>query len=142
MLGGEESGGYAFRGNVPERDGILANLMFLDFMVKTGKKPSQLLDWLFGKVGAHYYDRIDARIDPVKREAIKAQLAGAKPATLGGVKVVGKDTTDGFKFVLEDGGWMLIRMSGTEPIMRIYTETTQESLVQPILADGAKLATV
>ena len=59
MLGGEESGGYAFRGNVPERDGILGNLLFLDFMVKTGKKPSQLLAWLFEKVGAHYYDRID-----------------------------------------------------------------------------------
>lgn len=142
MIGGEESGGYAFRGNVPERDGILANLMFLDMQVKTGKKPSQLIDWLFGKVGPHYYDRIDARIDPVKREAIKAQLAGAMPASLGGVKVVGKDMTDGYKFALEDGGWMLIRMSGTEPLMRIYTETTKESLVQPILADGEKLAAV
>jgi len=59
MIGGEESGGYAFKGNVPERDGILGNLLFLDFMVKTGKKPSQLLDLLFAKVGAHYYDRID-----------------------------------------------------------------------------------
>ncbi len=59
MIGGEESGGYAFRGNVPERDGILAGLFMLDFMVKTGKKPSELLKLLFDKVGAHYYDRID-----------------------------------------------------------------------------------
>ena len=59
IIGGEESGGYAFRGNVPERDGILANLYFLDFMVKTGKTPSQLLQWLFEIVGPHYYERID-----------------------------------------------------------------------------------
>ena len=59
MIGGEESGGYAFRGNVPERDGILAGLYFLDFMVKLNKKPSELLQMLFEKVGAHYYDRID-----------------------------------------------------------------------------------
>jgi phosphomannomutase len=142
MIGGEESGGYAFRGNVPERDGILANLYFLDAQVKTGKKPSELVDWLFGKVGPHYYDRIDARIDPVKREAIKAKLKDAQPASLGGLKVTGKDMTDGYKFSLEDGGWLLIRMSGTEPLMRIYTETTKESLVQPILEDGERLARV
>ena len=59
MIGGEESGGYAFRGNVPERDGILAGLYMLDFMVKLNKKPSELLQLLFSKVGAHYYDRID-----------------------------------------------------------------------------------
>ncbi|MDO9348830.1 MAG: phosphoglucomutase/phosphomannomutase family protein, partial [Anaerolineales bacterium] len=72
MIGGEESGGYAFRGNVPERDGILAGLYLLDFMVKTGKKPSQLLDLLFAKVGAHYYDRIDTPFsgDRKDREAI------------------------------------------------------------------------
>ncbi|UCC55030.1 MAG: phosphoglucomutase/phosphomannomutase family protein, partial [Anaerolineaceae bacterium] len=63
MIGGEESGGYAFRGHVPERDGILAGLYLLDMMVRTGKKPSELLDWLFEKVGPHYYDRIDSRFD-------------------------------------------------------------------------------
>ena len=59
MIGGEESGGYAFRGNVPERDGILAGLYMLDFMVQTGKKPTELLQMLFDKVGEHYYDRVD-----------------------------------------------------------------------------------
>ena len=140
MIGGEESGGYAFRGNVPERDGILANLYFLDMQVKTGKKPSELIDWLFGKVGPHYYDRIDARIDPVKREAIKAKLKTVQPALLAGVKVIGKDMTDGYKFNLEGGGWLLIRMSGTEPLMRVYTEVTDERLVQPMLQAGEALA--
>jgi alpha-D-glucose phosphate-specific phosphoglucomutase len=142
MIGGEESGGFAFGGHVPERDGILANLYLLDFMVKTGKKPSELVDLLFSKVGAHYYDRIDTNIDPVKREAIKAKLTSVQPTSIGGLKVTGKNTTDGYKFMLADGGWLLIRMSGTEPLMRIYTETTRKKHVQPILQDGVKLAKV
>jgi alpha-D-glucose phosphate-specific phosphoglucomutase len=140
MIGGEESGGYAFRGNAPERDGILANLYFLDLQVRTGKTPSQLIDWLFGKVGPHYYDRIDARIDPAQREAIKARLHAAQPDQVAGLRVVRKDTTDGYKFILEDGGWLLIRMSGTEPLMRVYCETGREALVQPLLDAGVKLA--
>lgn len=140
MIGGEESGGYAFRGNVPERDGILANLYFLDLQVRTGKPPTQLIEWLFDKVGPHYYDRIDSRIDPQQREAIKARLSAAQPATIAGLKVVGKDMTDGYKFMFEDGGWLLIRMSGTEPLMRVYCETGDESLVEPVLHDGVRIA--
>jgi phosphomannomutase len=140
LIGGEESGGYAFRGNVPERDGILANLYLLDMMVQTGKKPSQLIEWLFSKVGAHYYDRIDSIINPALREEIKSRLASAQPAKIGGVRVVAKDMTDGYKFKLEDGGWLLVRMSGTEPLMRIYCETTKQKLVQSILQDGVKIA--
>ncbi len=140
MIGGEESGGYAFRGNVPERDGILANLYFLDLQVRTGKTPTQLIDWLFEKVGPHYYDRVDSLIDPQQREAIKARLRMVQPATIAGLKVVGKDMTDGYKFVFEDGGWLLIRMSGTEPLMRVYCETRDSSLVAPVLQDGVKIA--
>jgi phosphomannomutase len=140
MIGGEESGGFAFGGHVPERDGILANLFLLDFMVRTGKQPSQLVDMLFEKVGAHYYDRIDTVIDATKREAIKAKLASVQPAKLGGLAVVGRNLTDGYKFMLADGGWLLIRMSGTEPLMRIYTETTKPKLVQALLHEGVKLA--
>lgn len=140
MIGGEESGGYAFRGNVPERDGILANLYFLDLQVRTGKTPSQLIDWLFEKVGPHYYDRVDSLIDPQQREAIKARLRAVQPATIAGLKVVGKDMTDGYKFIFEDGGWLLIRMSGTEPLMRVYCETREASLVEPVLQDGVKIA--
>src|SRR5690606_24754896 len=70
MIGGEESGGYAFRGHVPERDGILAGLYLLDMMVQTGKKPSELLDLLFEKVGPHYYDRVDTYFDQDRKEEI------------------------------------------------------------------------
>lgn len=139
MIGGEESGGYAFRGNVPERDGILAGLYFLDMMVKLGKKPSELLQMLFDKVGAHYYDRIDSRFsgDRAAREQI---IRNANPATLGGLKVTGLNTLDGYQFLLEDGGWLLIRFSGTEPLIRVYTETTHGNKVQAILQDGLKAA--
>jgi alpha-D-glucose phosphate-specific phosphoglucomutase len=143
MVGGEESGGYAFRNHVPERDGILANLYLLDFMVRTGKRPSQLLDLLFAKVGAHYYDRIDTRVtDDAVKAAAKAKLDAVQVdgLTLGGHKVVEKVTLDGYKFVMDDGGWLLVRFSGTEPLIRVYTETTDAAAVQAILADGQKLA--
>jgi phosphomannomutase len=139
MIGGEESGGYAFHDHVPERDGILAGLYILDMMVKTGKKPSQLLDMLFQKVGAHYYDRIDTRFQG-DRKARERMILDAHPKTLGGLVVTGLDTTDGYKFSLEDGGWMLIRFSGTEPIIRVYTETTHEDCVRAILDDGLRIS--
>lgn len=139
MIGGEESGGYAFRGNVPERDGILAGLFMLDFMVQTGKKPSQLLKLLFDKVGAHYYDRIDTSFEG-DRKAREEKIRSSNPKTIGGLKVMDLVTVDGFQFKLEDGGWLLIRFSGTEPIMRVYCETTHEEKVQAILQDGLKIA--
>jgi alpha-D-glucose phosphate-specific phosphoglucomutase len=142
LIGGEESGGYAFRGNVPERDGILAGLYMLDFMVKTGKKPTELLKDLFAKVGGeYYYDRVDSPFtgDP---EARKQIIRDNNPQTLGGLKVTDLVTVDGFQFKLEDGGWALIRFSGTEPILRVYCETRHADKVQAILQDGLKVAGV
>lgn len=139
LIGGEESGGYAFRNHVPERDGILANLYFLDFMVRTGKKPTELLKMLFDKVGAHYYDRVDTPFSG-DRQTREKMILDAKPETLGGLKVTELVTVDGFQFKLEDGGWLLIRFSGTEPIMRVYCETTHEDKVRAILDDGLKVA--
>lgn len=139
MIGGEESGGFAFRG-LPERDGILAGLHLLDLMCQTKRKPSELVDWLFSKVGPHYYDRIDSSFPLERRVAIQQGILDAKPATIGGLSVTGLDTTDGYKFGLSDGGWLLIRFSGTEPIMRVYTETTQQDRVQSILEDGMRIA--
>ena len=140
LVGGEESGGYAFRGNVPERDGILAGLYMLDFMVKTGKKPTELLKDLFAKVGGEYfYDRVDSPFsgDHATRKKI---IMDNNPKTLGGLKVTELVTVDGFQFRLEDGGWMLIRFSGTEPILRVYCETRHKDKVQAILQDGLKVA--
>jgi alpha-D-glucose phosphate-specific phosphoglucomutase len=140
LIGGEESGGYAFRGNVPERDGILAGLYMLDLMVRLEKKPTELLKVLFKKVGSEFfYDRVDTAFSGNRKDREAAILA-ANPTTLGGLKVTELVTIDGFQFKLEDGGWMLIRFSGTEPIMRVYCETTHGDKVQAILQDGLKVA--
>jgi phosphomannomutase len=142
LIGGEESGGYAFRGSVAERDGILGNLYFLDLMVRMGKTPSQLLAHLYQKLGAtYYYDRVDTGFPGEKRPQAKARLDAAKPETLAGMKITEIVTLDGYKYVLEgDKGWLLIRFSGTEPVIRVYCETTDESKVQPLLDEGLKLA--
>jgi len=140
LIGGEESGGYAYRGNVPERDGILSGLYMLDLMVKTGKKPTELLKVLFDKVGGEYfYDRIDTPFSG-DRAAREKTIMDNKPETLGGLKVIDLITVDGYQFKLEDGGWMLIRFSGTEPIMRVYCETRHGDKVKAILEDGLKVA--
>jgi phosphomannomutase len=112
----------------------------LDFMVKTGKKPTELLKDLFTKVGGEYfYDRVDSPFtgDP---EARKKMIMDSNPKTLGGLKVTELVTVDGFQYKLEDGGWMLIRFSGTEPILRVYTETRHGDKVKAILQDGLKVA--
>ncbi len=140
MIGGEESGGYAFRDHVPERDGILAGLFLLDMLVQTGKKPSELLDMLFEKVGPHYYDRIDNRFDQARKSEILANVDSARPKTIGGLRCIDIVTIDGHQFIMEDGGWLLIRFSGTEPIIRVYCETTHEDRVDAILDDGLIIA--
>jgi phosphomannomutase len=139
IIGGEESGGYAFRNHVPERDGILANLFFLDFMVKTKKKPSELLNMLFEKVGAHYYDRIDTIIEAAQKDSILKRLNANLPKRIDGKDVVNTNLSDGFKFTLNDGSWLLIRFSGTEPLVRIYSEAKSVAQVKAILADGKKI---
>jgi phosphomannomutase len=140
LVGGEESGGYAFRGNVPERDGILAGLYMLDLMVRLGKKPTGLLKLLFAKVGGEYfYDRIDSPFTGSHADR-KKMIMDANPQTIAGLKVMELVTIDGFQFKLEDGGWLLIRFSGTEPILRVYCETMHGDKVQAILQEGLRIA--
>ena len=139
IIGGEESGGYGFRGHVPERDAILAGLYFLDFMVKTGKTPSRLLDYLYSKVGYHYYDRRDFHISAAKRQTILHRLGSSSPDTVAGSKVTKVDTTEGFRFFLGDESWLLIRFSGTEPLVRIYSEAESLERARELLDEGKKL---
>jgi alpha-D-glucose phosphate-specific phosphoglucomutase len=142
LIGGEESGGYGFRGHIPERDAIPAGLYFLDFMVKTGKTPSQLLSYLYSKVGEHYYDRIDLHFPEEKRQAIIKRVRDGAPKSIENVKVARLDTQDGFRFILADNSWLLIRFSGTEPILRIYAETNDTERVKRMLQFGRELAGV
>ena len=142
LIGGEESGGYGFRGLIPERDAIPAGLYFLDFMVRTGKTPSQLLAYLYSKVGEHYYDRIDLHFPEEKRQEIIKRVRDNAPKSIENIKVARLDKTDGFRFILADNSWLLIRFSGTEPILRIYTETNDTERVKRLLQFGRELAGV
>ena len=142
LIGGEESGGYGFRGHVPERDGLLAGLYFLDFMAQTGKTPSQLLEYLYQKVGPHYYDRRDIVFNEAERSTIIGRMAESAPASIDGVKVLRKETADGFRFLLADGSWLLVRFSGTEPLLRLYAESKSPQNVQHLLDIGLNMAGV
>lgn len=141
LIGGEESGGYGFRGHLPERDGILAGLFLLDAVAATGRTPSELLDAVFQLTGPHYYARIDVELEAHARDSIRAALDAAAPADIAGRPVTRTDRTDGWRFLF-DGGWLLFRLSGTEPLLRIYTEVTDQALVQPVLEHGRRLAGV
>ena len=142
IIGGEESGGYGFRNHVAERDGILANLYFLDLMVKTGKKPSELIDYLYSKVGPHHYRRIDIRFPEAERESIISRVKDNPPDTIDNVSVVRLDTSDGYRYILQDNTWLLIRFSGTEPLLRVYAETDSPERAGRLLEIGKQIAGV
>ena len=121
LIGGEESGGFAFQGHIPERDGILSGLLFLAYMTRTGRTPSQLVQHLFDQVGPHYYHRRDVEFDPDDRQRIEGLLSDEGPDRLAGMPVTGSDEIDGRRLKF-DNAWLASRFSGTEPLLRIYAE--------------------
>ncbi len=137
LMAGEESGGFAFRGHVPERDGILSGLYVLEYMAKTGKTVSQLLDNLFQKVGPHFYHRRDVEFDAVDRERINQLVNDPALERLGEYAVVASDSIDGRRMHFEDG-WLGVRFSGTEPLLRIYAEASSPERVTGLLDAAAE----
>ena len=142
LLGGEESGGYAFRGHVPERDGILAGLFLLDYVVRTERTPSELVERLFSLVGPHHYDRLDLDFPQEERANITARLHAHAPTKLANSDVVQSRTEDGFHYTLQDGAWVCVRFSGTEPIMRVYAEAGSPDQVRALIQAARALAGV
>jgi phosphomannomutase len=140
LIAGEESGGYTVRGHVPERDGILCGLLMLDLMVRTGKRMSELVDWLTEMVGPHHFNRVDLTFPPQQRDAIEGRVRAAKPDKLAGLRVEGTRTDDGYKFNLAGGYWMLVRFSGTEPLLRTYAEADSPERVADLLDEAHRLA--
>ena len=134
LLGGEESGGFAVRGHIPERDGILIGLLFADMMVKSGKTISQILASLEQRVGPHAYARHDIHLTretyETDRKRILDTLEKNEPQEIAGVAVQRVRSDDGFKFYLADGSWVLLRASGTEPLIRIYSEASDSEAVE------------
>lgn len=132
IIAGEESGGYAFRGHLPERDAVLSGLYFLDFLARRRAKPSQLLSELYDRVGPHYYGRIDVVLTDESKPQLVERAASLRPRAIAGLPVVDSDSADGRRFLFANG-WALIRFSGTEPLLRIYTEVPEEKLVSEVL---------
>jgi phosphomannomutase len=142
MLGGEESGGYGFQDHIPERDAILAGLYLLDLCVHKQKPLSAIVHELHEVAGPSYYHRDDVHFAPDQRGAIRKRVDQARPKEIAGLKVERTDDKDGRKYYPEDGSWLLVRFSGTEPLLRIYTETTRPERVQQILAAGHQITGV
>ena len=132
MMAGEESGGFAFRGHVPERDGILSGLYVLEYMAKSCKTVSQLLGELFERVGPHFYHRRDIEFESGDRERIRLLVNNSELEHLGAFPVVSTDSIDGRRLRFDDG-WLAVRFSGTEPLLRIYAEAGSPERVASLL---------
>jgi phosphomannomutase len=144
LLAGEESGGFAFRGHIPERDGIVAGLRVASIVVDYEMPLSRVLAHLFELVGPHSYARHDIRFDreeyPARRREVEARMREQRPESVAGVAVTGTRADDGFKFLLADGSWVLVRMSGTEPLMRVYAEAGSQQRVDELLGAVEEMA--
>jgi phosphomannomutase len=150
MMGGEESGGFGFGMHLPERDGVYADLLLLDLFLRERERGiwpvSRILEHFHEIAGPSFYRRIDVHVDRVAYPEIKrrllVELREQAPAELAGqpvAKTVPLETNDGFKFFVADGSWLLVRTSGTEPLVRVYTEATSESIQDAMLEAGERL---
>jgi phosphomannomutase len=140
LVGGEESGGTGMKNYIPERDGILIGLMLIEIMATNNKTLGQLIDELMDELGRRFvYLRKDTELTESHKESLLKSLHGLAPDSITGKKVVGVETVDGVKFHLDDGSWVMLRVSGTEPMVRVYAEGTSEKQVADLLAGGVEL---
>jgi phosphomannomutase len=141
LIGGEESGGISFQGHIPEGDGILMGLLLLEIVAASGTTLYELVEELLKEVGPVFYQRRDLRLShPVSKLAMNRVLVDDAPSEIGGEKVSGLSTLDGVKYMMADGSWLLIRPSGTEPVLRVYAEGRSCEMVQSLLGYGEKVA--
>jgi alpha-D-glucose phosphate-specific phosphoglucomutase len=140
LIGGEESGGLGFRGHIPERDGILANLMLLEMLAMTKKSITQIVDGIQKEFGKSAYDRIDIRYPLEKRQQLLETLRREPPRNLLGTPLARVNDSDGVKYIAANDSWLMFRASGTEPIIRIYSESNHVTRVKRLLEYGKRLA--
>ncbi|MGH9971326.1 MAG: phosphoglucomutase/phosphomannomutase family protein [Pyrinomonadaceae bacterium] len=140
LLGAEESGGIGVKGHIPERDGILNSLLFLEAVVAAGKPPSQLLRDLHREFGEFHFGRRDLHLEVARGMKLVKSIESKPPSNVAGFQVVGIETLDGAKLIFPDESWLLFRQSGTEPVLRIYAEATSTEKVSMLLDAGEKIA--
>jgi len=139
LLGFEESGGIGFPGHIPERDGILAGMMLLELLATGRKSVNRLIADLEKQFGPHRYARIDAHFPLEKRAALMDFCRDHPPPRLLRSPLTEVKSFDGVKFIAADGSWLMLRGSGTEPILRIYAEAGSDAAAERLLQLGVKL---
>lgn len=141
LIGGEESGGISFMGNIPEGDGVLMGLLLVEMVAAYGKPLHELVDDLLKDVGPAHYQRVDLRLSrPVPKDKMTLRLLNETPAAIGGQAVQDVLTIDGVKYIMADDSWLLIRPSGTEPVLRVYAEGRSPEMVTALLQYGEQIA--
>jgi phosphomannomutase len=140
LIGGEESGGISVKGHIPEGDGVLMGLLLTEIVARYGKSPEALLADIMAEIGQFHYARNDFMVQPFEKKALVAQLVALAPAQLAGIPLESINTRDGVKYLLADDSWLLIRPSGTEPVLRVYAEAHTPEVVHALLAQGRTLA--
>ncbi|MCA1632798.1 MAG: phosphoglucomutase/phosphomannomutase family protein [Acidobacteria bacterium] len=140
LIGAEESGGIGVSGHIPERDGILNSLLFLETVVAAGRKPTELVREMHREFGEFYFGRRDLHIEVARGQELVAALAGQPPARIAGHAVASVETLDGTKLIFGDESWLLFRQSGTEPVLRIYSEATSTAKMESLLEQGCQMA--
>ncbi len=141
LIGGEESGGISFKGHIPEGDGILMGLLLLEIVSDSGVTLFELVDDLLKRVGPAFYERTDLRLTrPVSKTQMTTQMINEAPAKIGGESVKEVASLDGVKYIMADDSWLLIRPSGTEPVLRVYAEGRSEQMVKELLNYGKSRA--
>jgi phosphomannomutase len=140
LIGAEESGGIGVKGHIPERDGILNCLLFLETVLVSGKTPSELVRDMHREFGEFYFDRRDVRCEVQRGKEFVHSLGQSPLESVSGYKVNTVETLDGTKLILDDESWLLFRQSGTEPVLRIYSEATSQEKVKSLLDAGSIMA--
>ena len=141
LIGGEESGGIGIKGHIPEGDGVLTGLLLLEIVAAAKTPLHELVAGLQADVGPTFYARRDMPLRrPVAKEEMVARLTGDVPKSLGGQGVTDVQTIDGVKYLLADDSWLLVRPSGTEPVLRVYAEAREQGMVDALLAYGERVA--
>jgi phosphomannomutase len=133
LVGGEESGGIAITGHIPERDGVWMALVLMEFMAKTGKSIKELIDEVYEVVGAFDYDRYDLHISEEVKQKVIANCKNDTYKNFGKYTIERKEDIDGWKYFMQDGIWTMIRASGTEPVLRVYAQAKDRAAVIDVL---------